>query len=231
MSIFFDTLSRALERYGIRHTREQISLCEEYFKLVASANEHMNLTRITDEEQAALRHFADAARLLEFFTLPEGCRVIDIGSGAGFPGIPLKILRPNIDLTLLDSSGKKTDFISASAESLNINVTVVCARAEEAAKTYIRGYFDAAVSRAMAPLDMLLELCVPFLCTGGTLAAWKGESYEEELSEARGALATLHCYETGSHFIDPGAIILIEKQKPTPDIYPRRFAKIKQKPL
>jgi 16S rRNA (guanine527-N7)-methyltransferase len=231
MSIFFDTLSRALERHGIRHTREQLSVCEEYFKFVASANEHMNLTRITDEEQAALRHFADAARLLEFYRLPEGCRVIDVGSGAGFPGIPLKILRPDIDLTLLDSSVKKTDFISASAASLNINVTVVCARAEEAAKTHIRGYFDAAVSRAVAPLGMLLELCVPFLRTGGTLAAWKGESYEEELSEARGALATLHCYETGSHFIDPGAIILIEKQKPTPDIYPRRFAKIKQKPL
>lgn len=231
MSIFFDTLSRALERHNIRHTREQVSLCEEYFKLVASANEHMNLTRITDEEQAALRHFTDAARLLEFYSLPEGCRVIDIGSGAGFPGIPLKILRPDIDITLLDSSGKKTDFIGDSAASLSINVSVVCARAEEAAKTHIRGYFDAAVSRAVAPLDMLLELCVPFLRVGGTLAAWKGESYEEELSEARGALGALHCSAAGVHFLGPGAIILIEKQKPTPDVYPRRFAKIKQKPL
>ncbi len=231
MSIFRDTLSCALGQHGIEHTREQISLCEEYFKLVASANEHMNLTRITNEAEAALRHFADAARLLEYFELPGSCCVIDIGSGAGFPGIPLKIFRPDIDLVLLDSSGKKTDFISASATSLGINVNVLCTRAEEAAKTHLRESFDAALSRAVAPLDILLELCVPFLRVGGTFAAWKGESFEAELSDAKGSLAALGCAVTGSHFIDPGAILLIEKQKPTPDVYPRRFAKIKQKPL
>lgn len=231
MSIFSDTLARSLGEAGIEYTAEQIALCEAYFKLVARANEHMNLTRITGEAEAAAVHFADAARVLSFLDMPAGSRVIDVGSGAGFPGLPVKILRPGIDLTLLDSSGKKTDFLKAAASGLNIDATVVCARAEEAAKGALRESFDAAFSRAVAPLGMLLELCVPFLRTGGTLAAWKGERYEQELSEAGGALKALSCAITGSHFINPGAIILVQKQKPTQDIYPRRFSKIKSNPL
>jgi 16S rRNA (guanine527-N7)-methyltransferase len=191
----------------------------------------MNLTRITDEAGAARQHFADAVSVLKFLPLPPGSSVIDVGTGAGFPGIPVKIIRPDISLALLDSSGKKTDFIKHSADKLGINVSVVCARAEEAAHEALRERFDACFSRAVAPLNMLLELCVPFLRTGGTFAAWKGESFEAELSEAKGALAALGCTVTGSHFIGPGAIILIEKQKPTPDIYPRRFSKIKSSPL
>lgn len=231
MSIFYDTLARSLKAAAIEYTPGQLALCEEYFALVNEANAHMNLTRITDEAQAASQHFADAARLLSFFDMPSGCLMIDIGAGAGFPGIPLKILRPDIDLTLLDSSGKKTDFIKTAAASIGVDVAVLCARAEEAASTHLRESFDVALSRALAPLHMLLELCVPFLRVGGTLAAWKGESYEEEISEASGALGTLGCVVGSTHFIGPGAIILIQKQKPTPDIYPRRFAKIKQKPL
>jgi 16S rRNA (guanine527-N7)-methyltransferase len=231
MSQFYETLARSLSEAGIEHSEEQITLCEAYYKLVAQANEHMNLTRITGESEAARQHFADAARVLRFLELPRGCRVIDIGTGAGFPGLPIKILRPDIDLTLLDSSGKKTDFIKTAAASTGIEVTVLCARAEEAAGGELRESFDSVLSRAVAPLNMLLELCVPFLRTGGTFAAWKGESFEAELSEAKGALAALGCTVTGSHFIGPGAIILIEKQKPTPDIYPRRFSKIKSSPL
>jgi 16S rRNA (guanine527-N7)-methyltransferase len=108
---------------------------------------------------------------------------------------------------------------------------VICGRAEEAAKGALRESFDIALSRAVAPLNMLLELCIPFVRPGGTFAAWKGESFEEELSEAGGALSALGCAVKSSHVIGPGAIILIEKQKPTPDVYPRRFPKIKSDPL
>ncbi len=231
MSIFSDTLKRSLDATGIDYGEEQITLCEEYYRLVVEANRHINLTRITGEEQAARQHFADSVRVLGFLDMPSGSRVIDIGAGAGFPGVPVKLLRPDLELTLLDSSGKKCDFIKTAAERLGVSVSVVAQRAEDAARCTLRESFDFVLSRAVAPLNILAELCVPFVRTGGVFAAWKGESYRQELSQAQSAIETLGCRVKETHFIDPGAIILIEKQKPTPDTYPRRFAKIKANPL
>lgn len=231
MSIFRDTLRHSLDDAGITYDADQITLCEEYYKLVFQANKLMNLTRITDEADAARQHFADAIKVLRFLILPPNSTVIDIGTGAGFPGMPVKIIRPDINLTLLDSSEKKTDFIKASAEKLGIYVNVLCARAEEAAQGEFRESFDACFSRAVASLNMLLELCTPFIRTGGTFAAWKGESSEQEISEAHNALDVLGCRITNTNFIGPGSIILIEKQKPLQTKYPRRFSKIKSSPL
>lgn len=231
MSEFTDTLRRLLDDAGITYTSETIAQSEAYFRLVEAANRQTNLTRITDEAQAAAMHFFGAMQLLQYCDLPHGCRVIDIGTGAGFPGIPLKIARPDIDLTLLDSAGKKTAFVQNATEQLHLNVTVLNERAEETARTRLRESFDAAVSRAVASLPMLAELCLPFVKTGGVFAAWKGEKHGEELHAAHNALRTLggqvqDVYPTGQ-----GAIVLIAKKKPAPDAYPRRFSKIKNQPL
>lgn len=231
MNLFSDTLCRALDDAGIGYTKEQIAQCDAYYRLVADTNRHTNLTRITGEADAALRHFAHAAALLHHATLPGGARVIDIGTGAGFPGMPLKILRPDIDMTLLDASGKKTDFIRRAADTLDIDVTVLCARAEDAAKTDLREQFDAAVSRAVAALNVLTELASPFVRPGGIFAAWKGKTYQQELSDAQNALSALACTVTGIHPLGQGALIIAAKQKPAPEQFPRRFAKIKSHPL
>lgn len=231
MSLFDNTLKTALTDAGIPADKTLIARCHAYYTHVVRANEQLNLTRITDGSQAAIQHFADAMRLVRFLGLPQGCRVIDVGTGAGFPGVPIKLLRSDIDLTLLDASGKKTDFIRGALESMGVDAHVLCARAEELARTELRENFDVALSRAVASLPMLAELCVPLLKTGGTLAAWKGESFAQELSEAKNALGILGLEVNSAHPVGQGALLLIHKQKPTPDKYPRRFAKIKSDPL
>ena len=231
MSIFADTLRRALVSAGIAYNEEQIARCEAYYRRACDANAYTNLTRITNEADAATRHFAEAIQLFRDTDMPPGCRIIDIGTGAGFPGMPLKLFRPDIDMTLLDASGKKTDFIRSAAQAMAVDVTVLCTRAEDAARTNMRESFDVAVSRAVAPLNILTELCAPFVKPGGLFAAWKGETFREELSAAKNALAQLNCTVHGIHSIGRGALIFAAKQKPAPDMYPRRFAKIKSKPL
>ncbi len=231
MSNFKDTLKANLDGFGLSYTNGQINNCEKYYRYVIKANNYMNLTRITNEQQAAELHFANSVRLLSFIDIPQNCRVIDIGTGAGFPGVPLKLLRPDINLTLLDSSNKKTDFIKSIADAMKLDVTVLCARAEEAAKSDLRESFDIACARAVAPLSVICELCIPFLHVGGIFAAWKGESYNTELKDANKAINKLGCRVRGSQAIGKGAVIIIEKNKPTQDIYPRRYAKIKSEPL
>ncbi len=231
MSVFEDALKLALTEANIPFDDALVSQCCAYFDSVVTVNEHLNLTRITDEAQAAKAHFADAMLLAKYIDLPQGCRVIDVGTGAGFPGVPLKLLRPDIDMTLLDAAGKKTDFIKSALSSLDVEASVVCGRAEELARTKLRESFDVVASRAVASLRMLLELCIPLLRTGGTLVAWKGETAQQELDEAKHALSALGCVLAGTRPIRPGALLMITKQKPTPEKYPRRFAKIKSDPL
>jgi len=230
MSIFTDTLSGALTAADIKHDTKQLQRCEAYFRLVEEANKRTNLTRITDEADAATRHFADAIYLLSMADLPSGCRVIDIGTGAGFPGMPLALFRPDLDMTLLDASGKKTDFLRTAVETMGIDVTVLCARAEDAVAD-LRESFDAVISRAVASLNILTELCAPFVGVGGIFAAWKGETYRDELHDAKNALKTLGCAVKDIHPVGRGALILMQKEKPAPSMYRRRFSKIKAKPL
>ena len=231
MNPFKQTLARLMGDAQITYKPELIDRCAAYFERVSAANRQTNLTRITDAGEAAALHFVGAIQLLRFLKLPDGCRVIDIGAGAGFPGMPLKRARARINLTLLDASQKKTQFIRAAAESMGLDVTVLCARAEAAAHTEIRETFDVALSRAVAPLPVLAELCVPFVRVGGMFVAWKGERFAQEISDAQNAFKALGCRVKSSHRIGPGAIIVIQKQKPAPPVYPRRFAKIKSCPL
>ena len=229
MSIFSNTLENLINEGGISCPSNTIQKCEEYFRLLLEANKTTNLTRITDEAAAAQMHFFGAMELTKHLDLPDGAKVIDVGTGAGFPGIPLKIIRPGLDLTLMDSVGKKTDFIKAAADKTEIDVTVITARAEETTALY--DTFDVVLSRAVASLSVLLELCVPLLKTGGNLVAFKGETHEEELLKAKNALSVLSCSVSFVRSTGQGAIIVIKKEKPTPEKFPRRFSKIKNSPL
>ncbi|MEL7604366.1 MAG: 16S rRNA (guanine(527)-N(7))-methyltransferase RsmG, partial [Bacillota bacterium] len=176
MSLFTEALENRLAELGLSYEPSLPGKCEIYYAHVTEANRHLNLTRITEEAEAAVQHFADAMALAAWLEMPAGCRVADIGTGAGFPGVPLKLLRPEIQMTLMDASGKKTDFVRQTLISMNVDAEVLCARAEEAARTPLRSHFDIVVSRAVAALPMLLELVAPLLKTGGVLAAWKGET-------------------------------------------------------
>lgn len=231
MTIFKKTLAERLNSLGLQADDSVLDGCAVYFEHVREANKHLNLTRITDEAQAAEQHFADAMALCRAYELPMGGSVIDIGTGAGFPGVPLKLLRSDIALCLLDAAGKKMEFIKKTLAQMNVQADVICARAEELARSAMRERFDAAVSRALAPMPMLLELAVPLLRVGGMVAAWKGETFEQELAGSACAMEKLGCELTGCFAVGRGAILLIQKQKPTPDCYPRRFSKMKSLPL
>jgi 16S rRNA (guanine527-N7)-methyltransferase len=231
MSQFTEVLESHLALLGLPYEPSLPGKCEMYYLQVMEANRHLNLTRITGEAEAAVQHFADAMALVSWLKLPSGCSVLDIGTGAGFPGVPLKLLKPDIHLTLMDASGKKMDFVRQTLKDMNVDADVLCTRAEEAARTSLREHFDIVVSRAVAALPMLLELSVPLLKTGGTLATWKGETADEELAVASNALKTLGCVVTERRSIGRGALLLFEKQTPTPEGYPRRFSKIKSQPL
>ncbi len=231
MTLFKKILAEKLDVLKLKYDDAVIDHCAAYYELVVEANKYQNLTRITDEAQAAEQHFADAMALCAALELPQGCRVIDLGSGAGFPGVPLKLLRPDIDMTLLDASNKKTDFIKSALAKVDVRADVICGRAEELGRGPMRERFDVAVSRAVAPMPMLLELATPVLKLFGTLAAWKGETFAQEMQDAASALNALACGQTGSFAVGRGAILLIQKQKPTPEVYPRRFSKIKSMPL
>jgi 16S rRNA (guanine527-N7)-methyltransferase len=229
MSIFAETLKQMMDGAELKYTDEAIELCEQYYELVLEANKRTNLTRITSEQQAAQMHYFGAIELLKYVDIPQGASVIDIGTGAGFPGVPLKIVRGDIDMTLVDAAGKKTAFVKGAAEQVGVDATAITARAEELDE--LRETFDVACSRAVAALPMLVEMCVPLIKVGGLFCAWKGEKYKAELIDAQNAISTLGCEIFAVHELEQGAIIVIQKNIPTQDEYPRRFAKIKSEPL
>lgn len=231
MSIFAETLSKLGKQMQLNISSAQLEKCEKYYRLVYNANQKLNLTRITGEAHSAERHFAHAMLLDNVLEIECGATVIDIGTGAGFPGVPLYILRPDLNVSLLDSSIKKTNFLRDALQSLALNINVICARAEDVARTSLREHFDIALSRALAPLPVLLEFAVPLLRNKGVLCAWKGKSYKQEVEESVTAINTLSCAPAKSVPVGDGALLLIEKQKSTPDKFPRRFSKIKSSPL
>lgn len=207
-----------------------------YFEYLEEMNKVMNLTAISGEEDVARLHFLDCAALLGFAEL-RGKRVIDIGSGAGFPGLALKIACPEMDITLLDSLDKRIGFLKNLTEKLGLSgVECVHMRAEEAPASY-RQSFDFALSRAVARLSVLSELCLPFVKKGGYFIAMKGPDCTDELNEAKRAIALLGgeiaCVE---NYTIPGtdithSAVIIRKVKDSPTRYPRRWAQIKKQPL
>ena len=207
-----------------------------YGELLVETNKVMNLTAITDPEEIASLHFLDSAALL---TLEDfrNKSVVDVGTGAGFPGLPLRILEPTIRLTLLDSLGKRIQFLNRVCQELDLtDVACVHGRAEEFAAEH-RESFDLAVSRAVAALPVLCELCLPLVRPGGKFLAMKSVDSNQELEAAKHAIETLGGAVSGVRDYEiPGTEVrhrlsLVEKVKKTPEKYPRMFAKIKKNPL
>ena len=200
---------------------------------VIRQNDVMNLTAITEPDRVARLHLLDSLTLLTLADM-KGRKVIDVGCGAGFPGVPLKIACPEMKLTLLDSLGKRMHWLAGFLPELGVEAECVTARAEEAI-TDRREAYDFATSRAVARLNILLELTAPYVKVGGAVLAMKGIAAKEELAEAKNAIRKLGLQvETVKEFpIEDTAhtVIVLRKVAPTPPQYPRRYAKIKQAPL
>lgn len=228
-------LASGLPQLERKLTDAQLDTFCAFGSALVEKNQVMNLTAITEPEQVARLHFLDCIALLgaaNFY----GKTVIDVGCGAGFPGVPLKIAEPSIGLTLLDSLKKRMDWLESTLPELGIEAQCVAARAEEYALAH-REQYDIAVSRAVARLTMLAELCLPLVRVGGHFVAMKSADSDEELSQAARAIATLGGKVTRIwDYPVPGTdavhrAVVITKVKATPKPYPRRFAKIKQQPL
>ena len=200
---------------------------------VVEQNKVMNLTAITEPEQVAKLHLLDSLSVLKAEDL-KNKTLIDVGCGAGFPGVPLKIACPELKLTLLDSLGKRMHWLEGILPELGVDAECVTARAEEAVAS-CREQYDAATSRAVARLNILLELTAPFVKVGGVVLAMKGAAAQEELQQAQNAIQCLGLkLERVQEFPVDGtdhAVIVLRKVKSTPAKYPRRYAKIKQEPL
>ena len=215
----------------------QLLQFEQYAELLKEWNEKMNLTAITDDEGIAVKHFIDSIAVLKFHDFNSNEKVIDIGTGAGFPGIPLKIMRPGIMLTLLDSLNKRLVFLEEVCKNLALHAELIHARAEEySLKPQYREQYDTAISRAVANLPALCEYCIPYVKVGGTFVSMKGPDGEKELEAAENAINLLGAKkENICQTILPDEseriIITIQKIKNTPPKYPRRGQKINKNPL
>ncbi len=228
-------LASGAAEWGLELSGEALDGFEAYYAYLEEANRVMDLTSVEGAEETARRHFLDSLSLLRFADL-RGARIIDVGSGAGFPGLPLLLAEPGITLTLLDAQQKRVDFLAALCEKLGVAVRCVHARAEEAAlEPGERDSYDYAVSRAVARLNVLTELCLPFVKPGGAFLAMKARDCDEELAEAERAIrrlsGRLEALERFSVAEVERALAVIRKTGGTPAGYPRRFAKIKKAPL
>lgn len=228
-----DTLTEGLQALGLSLSEEQIDTLCAFGRAMVQQNQVMNLTAITEDTAVAKLHLLDSLTVLCCADL-RGKSLIDVGCGAGFPGVPLAIACPEAKITLLDSLGKRMKWLEQVLPTLGISATCVTARAEEAVSS-CRETYDFATSRAVARLNILLELTAPYVKVGGAVLALKGTAAREELAECKNAIRQLGLkLEEVKEFPIDGtnhAIILLRKVSPTPKQYPRRFAKIKQAPL
>ena len=224
-------ISKAKE-IGVKVSPAQAEQFQIYLDLLLERNTVMNLTAITDPEEAVIKHFVDSLTLLKALEIKKNAKVIDVGTGAGFPGIPLKIMRPDIELTLLDSLNKRLD-------SIGIEAVTIHKRAEEAGKdTKLRESFDVATARAVANMNILAEYCIPLIKMKGYFGAMKGPSLPDELEYARKAISSLGCDVVKTvPFILPDEeqserfVAVMRKLRFTPKMYPRHGGTITKKPL
>ena len=231
-----EILASGFEALQLTPDPQAIARYRIYYDYLDEQNRVMNLTAISGEEDSARLHFLDCAALLKEADFA-GRRVIDVGTGAGFPGLALKVACPSIELTLLNSLDKRVRFLQTLCKKLGFaDVQCLHARAEEA-PAQLRQSCDIAVSRAVARLNLLCELCLPFVKVGGLFLAMKGPGAEEELNEAKRAIAALGGKAEGIRIYDvPGTelehnVIVIRKVRDTPNRYPRRWAQMKKQPL
>lgn len=234
-------ISEILEKWcsenSVLLSDKQNSDFETYADLLVEWNKKMNLTAITEENEIAVKHFIDSISVLKYADIKNGASVIDIGTGAGFPGIPLKIMRNDIELTLLDSLNKRLIFLENVCQNLDIKAKLIHSRAEEGShKPELREKFDIAISRAVANLPSLCEYCMPYVKVGGKFISMKGSDGENELENSKAAIRILGGEtEKIEHLVLPDGssrtIITIIKTSPTPSKYPRRGTKISKQGL
>lgn len=215
-------------------TNEQARMFEAYYSLLVRWNENKcNLTAVTAPEEAIDKHFRDS--LLAEPLIEKGARCIDVGSGAGFPGVPLVIMRPDIELVMVDSLGKRIEFLNALISELNLKATAIHARAEDAARdAALREKFDIALTRAVAKTNILLEWTSPFLKVGGKSLMYKSRAAREELAECENALRVLNLKAESVPFDAPWGdrvIISAAKTGKTPAAFPRKAGTAKKRPL
>ena len=224
-----------LNKREIVCNKEQAEQLEKFMHHILSWNEKFNLTAIKDEEAFMEKMIFDSAIALTDLDLTDK-KVIDIGTGAGFPGVIIYLLNPKVNLTLLDSTGKKIELLKAYAKENGYKYNAVTARAEEYAQSH-REEYDYVFARAVAPLNILLELCIPLLKVGGSFIAMKGPGLEEELNLCSNALKKLNCHihkvieDELPESLEKRNLIYITKDKETPKKYPREYKDIKKLPL
>ena len=239
MSYDFSKFSSILEQWKIPFSEMQQEQLTLYYEMLVEKNKVMNLTAITEFEDVLEKHFLDSIAVARYVDLTGELSVIDLGTGAGFPGIPLKIMFPNLKITLADSLNKRILFLNEVIDALKLeNVTAVHGRAEDlAVDENYRGQYDYCVSRAVANLSTLSEYCLPFVKVGGTFISYKSGEIDEELSTAKKAIFLL-----GGQLKDvipfqldgtdlSRSFVMIEKVKKTPKAYPRKSGMPSKKPL
>ena len=214
----------------------QIERCEKFYRLVIEQNRVMNLTAITEPREFAIKHIIDSLSAWDDEIFQGVETLADVGTGAGFPAIPLKIFKPQLKLCLIDSLAKRTEFLKKVVAELELeNVEIIHGRAEDLSKQKtFRERFDVVTSRAVARLNVLAEYCLPFVKVGGKFVALKGKNFQEELDEARAAIKILGGGEILIREIklptldDKRAVIYVDKKKSTPEKYPRRESLIRK---
>lgn len=234
-----EVLKQAMTSYGLPVNQEQSEAFLNYYEKLIEWNQKINLTAIVDPEGVAVKHIVDSLSCYDEGVFSEGCKVIDVGTGAGFPGVPLKIYHRDLQLTLLDSLNKRVKFLTEVSSLLELdNIKILHMRAEEGAHTKeLRERYDVAVSRAVARLRVLAELCLPFVRVGGCFVALKGAQYQEEIHEAEYALSLLGGKIKSVKPVklpglnDVRAVIYINKIKKTPMAYPRKAGTPEKNPL
>ncbi|MHC8519771.1 16S rRNA (guanine(527)-N(7))-methyltransferase RsmG [Weissella confusa] len=236
-----EEFAAALREHNVELNAQQLAQYQQYYERLVAVNEHMNLTAITERDEVYLKHFYDSLTLAWVYPelQTEELHMIDVGAGAGFPSLPLKIAFPQLQITIIDALNKRINFLRDLVKELGLEgVTVEHARAEEFGNKTApaREQYDVATARALARLNVLGELTLPFVKVGGVLLAMKGSAADEELAEAKKAITTLGA-EIGDQIDvslpngDPRSVIVIKKVKNTPKKYPRKPGDPVRKPL
>lgn len=234
-----ELLIKASNELGIKLNEIQINQFLLYKKMLLEWNEKINLTAITDENEIMLKHFVDSMALTTVYNIQENTKIIDVGTGAGFPGIPIKIAYPDVDMTLLDSLNKRITFLAELTEQLKLsNIQLVHSRAEDGGQNKLyREKYDLCASRAVANLAVLSEYCLPFVAVGGSFIALKGPDIEQELSDSKLAIKKLGAEISDVKNIQipysdiHHSIVLIRKIRQTPSQYPRKAGKVSKEPI
>ena len=230
-------LNKAEDYLNLSFSEKQIDQFQVYAEMLVDWNKKINLTSIVDFEEIVVKHFVDSLTLTKYVKIKEQDSVIDIGTGAGFPGIPIKIMNNSINLTLLDSLNKRLVFLKELLSCLGLDANIVHLRAEDGGRQkFFREKFDIVTSRAVAKLNVLSELCLPYVKVNGFFVSMKGDLEESEIERAKGAIDLLGGkIEKVERFVLPNrdkrSVVIIKKIKETPNIYPRIKTKISKKPL